>query len=777
MRVYVTEKKDQVKKIAQFFNLKYDNSENVAKGKINGKDVVVVPLAGHIMRLYKPEEYVPELARLTWKTAIEKGYFPFIPKTFRKKVKTKEEGKQLIKDKNGKIKTIYTNYPKYFQVVKKYVEKTDEIVAAPDPDREGMTLFKEVIEHIGAMNKVIGYIKLNKLERKAVIKAVNDLKTDSHYLVMASSGEARGEYDWLFGINLSVAATVFLSKENNITIHVGGVKTPTLRMVVERDKEIEAFVPETFYSIKFLAEKDGKQITISTDIKEKDKRKVEELKKFFEDNVKTLEVVSFTKTEKEKEPPLPYTLTELASVVQKKYKIPINKVMEIAQRLYENEYQTYPRSDCNYYSTELFEEVPVIVENLFKNNPEYKKYESIIDTSLKRKCINDKEVDKKSHTALAPTTKYPSDIDPVSFKVYDTVVRRFLAQFAPNMKYHSISLKVKYNGPDGKEKYGTFKTTSIIDEGYLKIDKSTNEKLTKEDLPEIKKGDKLKVVKVIMDSTVTKPKPRFTESTLLDAMEKIYRFYDDPLIKKKLKEIGIGTQATRIGIIMSLLNEGYLMKEKGKIVSTPKGRAVIKYLPEEVSSPILRAKLEADLEDILNGKMTKKEFIEKNRQIIFDLFKKIEEKGEKYTLEKKPTAKQIEYAKALAQRNGVEYTKEMEESFDKTKEFIEKYSKTFSEYQKKVIQENAPEEIKELLKDEKNNYDKIKQWYVNFTKEKKYTLSEKQKNILEQNKDRLPKKILKLLEKEYLEKSEYFEISKAIGNLFKKSKSRNKKKK
>jgi len=770
MRLYVCEKKDQVKKIAEFFNLKFDYNENVAKGKINGKDVVVVPLAGHIMRLLKPEEYVPELKNMSWEKAVNEGYYPFIPKVFKKKVKTKQEGKQVIKQGN-KFKTIYTDYPKYFKILKKYAQQADEIVAAPDPDTEGMALFKEVIYYIGAMEKVIGYIRLNKLEKKAVIKAVNNLFTDDYYKIMADSGEARGEYDWLFGMNLSVAATVFLTK-NAMTLHVGAVKTPTLRMVVERDLENKNFKPETFYGIRFLVEKDGKEFFVNTDVKNKVKNKVEEIKKYLDKNVKELTVSEFKKEKKTKNPPLPFTLTELASTVQKKYKIPIEKTMQAAQKLYEGGFQTYPRSDCNYYSTEMFEEAPEIINTLFTNNKEYAAFKNLINPKQKGKAFNDKEVDKKSHTALAPTIKYPSNIDDFSFKVYDTVVRRFLIQFAPPVTYYAIKGKAKYTDFDGKEKEGTFSATSIIDEGYMRIEKPLSSPTGGEpNIPVLSPGDKLKVKKVELTSSTTKPKPLFTESSLLDAMEKIHRFYDDPLIKKMLKDSGIGTQATRIGIILSLLKEGYLKKEKGKIVSTEKGKAVIKYLPEEVSSPILRAKLEEDLKSILDKKLDRKGFLDKNKEIIFKLFDKIKKTGKGVTMDKKPTPKQIDFAKSIAKKLGVKYTKEMENSYSLTKEFIDKYAeeakkaKSLSPKQEKLVRQYAPDEIKALLENQNKNYDKLKEWLDSFFN-KGYKVSDKQKNIIMNEKNGFSEEIKSLAQKDKLTKEEYQKVKKALDKFF-----------
>ena len=769
MRLYVCEKKDQVLKIAEFFNLKFDRKENTAKGKIKGKEVVIVPLAGHIMRLLKPEEYIPELKTMNWQKAIENGHYPFIPRKFKKKIKSKKEGKQKIKQGN-KIKVIYTDYPKYFQVLKKYAEQADEIIASPDPDTEGMALFKEVIDYVGAMNKVIGYIKLNKLERKAVIKAINNLIADDYYKIMADAGETRGEYDWLFGINLSVSATVFLTK-NTMPLHVGAVKTPTLRMVVERDFENENFISETFYGIRFLVEKDGKSFYVNTNIKNKIKEDVEKIKDYLDKNVKELTVTEFKKEKKTKNPPLPFTLTELASTVQKKYRISIGKTMQIAQKLYENGFQTYPRSDCNYYSSEMFEETLEIINNLFAHNSEYAKFKNLINPKQKGKAFNDKEVDKKSHTALAPTIKYPSNIDEFSFKVYDTVVRRFLIQFAPPATYYSIKGKAKYRDIDGKEKEGVFSATSLINEGYMKIEKQFYTVAGENSsIPILNPGDKLKVIKTELTSSTTKPKPLFTESTLLDAMEKIHRFYDDPLIKKMLKDLGIGTQATRIGIILSLVEEGYLQRKKGKIISTEKGRAIIKYLPEKVSSPILRAKLEEDLKSILDRKLNRKEFIEKNKKIIFELFEEIKKTGKGVTMERKPTLKQIEFAKNIAKKLGAEYTKEMENSFSLTKEFIDKYAdeakkiKSLSPKQAEIIKKYAPEDIKEMLKNQNKNYEKLKEWLDSFFKTKK--ISDKQKNIILNDKNNFSEEIKNLAQKQSLTNEEYEKVKKALDGFF-----------
>ena len=763
MTVYLTEKGSQVKALAKVMKLKMEG--NLARGKYNGEDVVIVPLAGHILRLYKPHEYKEEFSKMTWKQLVEEGLIPFIPEQFKKRVseRSKERG---------------TDYQKIFKRVKEYLDKADKIILAPDPDNEGVTLAMEVVDITGNRNKVIGLIRMNKLEPTSLKKELNRIDS-SHYKRMYLAGNLRAEYDWSFGMNLTMAATALLAK--NTVLHIGGVKLPTIRLVVERDKEFENFKKKFYYNVKAEVEKDGKifSVLFKTQFEKKEDadKLAEEIRQ-----VGKLTVTEHKEQNKTKEPPLPFTLTKLQATLNRMYNMNSDKVLKIVQALYDRGLESYPRTGCEYYSTGLYNEIPNIINN---NLVKYEEYKEFIEKYLKNgyrkgKAFNDKEVDKYSHTALAPTEKY-GEMSSDEFKVFDTVTRRFLAQIAPLMEYLSITGKVNF-----KDKIGTYSQSIITFPGWYEIEKQKNEEnISKERIiPKLKKGDILTVKKVETVEVETKPKPRFTEATLLEAMEKIARFYDDPLIKEMLKDGGIGTEATRTKILQDLFKGGYFVKQGKKIVSTEKARKLMEILPDEMTSPVRRAEMEKYLKDILDG-MNPDKFRKMYRDFVHQSYQALLKiaKNENAKISGVPTKKMIDYAKYLAKKHGFKLTKEDLLSRTKIEEIIKKYGNNNNEYilsdkQKKLIEDNIDilsNEEKNLLEKEKltkEEYKKLQKVIDKIFKEKnknkKYILTEKQKNILIKNKKRLSKTAQKLLDKKELTYSQYMTIQKEMKKIFKK---------
>jgi len=771
MTVYLTEKSSQVKALAKVMNLKLNG--NTAVGKYNGEDVTIVPLAGHILRLYKPDEYNEIFKKKSWKNLVAEGYIPFIPNPFKKRVseKSKERG---------------TDYQKIYKRVKEFLNKADKIILAPDPDNEGVTLAMEVVEMTGNKDKVVGLIRMNKLEPTSLKKELSRIDKE-HYKKMYLAGNLRAEYDWSFGMNLTIAATALLAK--NTVLHIGGVKLPTIRLVVERDKEFENFKKKFYYNVKVTVEKDGKKFDILFKTQFEKKEDAEKLAKEI-NNSKTLTVLEHKEQNKKKEPPLPFTLTKLQATLNRMYNMNSDKVLKIVQALYDRGLESYPRTGCEYYSTGLYNEVPDIIN---KNLVKYKEYNSFIKKYLssgtyrKGKAFNDKEVDKHSHTALAPTEKYGS-MSPDEFKVFDTVTRRFLAQISPQMEYLSITGKVKF-----KDKIGNYSESIITFPGWYEIEtqKENMDEIKKErNIPQLKKGDILNIIATKVVEVETKPKPRFTEASLLEAMEKIARFYDDPLIKEMLKDGGIGTEATRTKILQDLFKGGYFIKQGKKIVSTDKARKLIKILPEKMSSPVRRAEMEKYLKEILED-MPSQKFRDMYKKFVEESYSellKIAEKNQDL-ISGAPTKKMIDYAKYLAKKYKIKLSKNDLMDRKKIEEIIQKYGNSNGEYkisekQMNILKQNIDslsDEIKELMKKDtlnKEEYTKINETISNIfkqnSKNKQYKLSEKQINILLKNKDKLTKKVQKLLDKEEFTFAEYQELKKALDKLFK---SFNKKKK
>lgn len=622
MVLYITEKAAQVKSLNEALKTIYKPSE-----------FKIVALSGHIMKMKNPNEYSNGLTK-DWIKDYHDNKIPFQPDSWEKVV---------VKDK----KTLYKNVFEASKVC-------DEIVLASDPDNEGVVLVMEVLEQLKITDRVIGMINMSKLDitsLKKEIKVLNKIP----YNRMYEAGLARSYVDWIYGMNGTVSASVILGNafknvesgkgKNSSTLHIGGVKLPVMRMVVERDHIFENFKNIPYWTIKGIGEKDGEEFEISLDNngetkwdnEDTAKKVLEELKKDMK-----VKVSKFEEKDKKSGPPKPLSLTDLQSMSSSKFKYSAAQTLKLAQGLYDKKFQSYPRTDNNYYAEGQYLEVDDTMKMIKQIN---KKYEDIINNKiqtpyLKRDIFNDKKV--TAHTGLAPTTILPGGISSQEDKVYKLVLHRYLIQFMDDYEYFAIKGEGNTSVKDINVKFGENISTKL---GWKELDSkeqvseddnddNSNDK-TNRTIPSMKKGDEfiIKELKTVFGET--KPKPRFTESSLVKAMDNISSLYDDPEIKKHLKDGGIGTPATRGNILTELFENGYFEYEgkAKKIKSTEKARILINLLPEEMSNPILRAKMENNLKEILAQNITKEEVQGDTFQFVIDMIKKMEQVARKENIE------------------------------------------------------------------------------------------------------------------------------------------------
>jgi len=599
MILYITEKPSQVNALKDA--LKKNNMFN---------NVEIVPLAGHIMSLYDFKDYDKKLDDY-WANLIIDKRVPFFPKELKKKIKPKSS---FIANN----KKITTDYKKKFADIKAKILQADKIILAPDPDNEGATLVLEVIDECKALSKVQGMINMSKLDLSSLSQEVK-ITTKIPYMNMYKAGDSRAYFDQTFGINTSIIATIILG--GGKTLQVGGVKLPTIRMVVERDLAFEKHTEVPFWNIKAKAEYDKKVFDTEIYLKSMDKdgrfnneEEAKNIKKEVE-NLLRGQILTCKELNKKTPPPKPYSLTDLQSEVNKRYKLSADATLKIAQKLYADcKIQSYPRTDSNYYSEGEYHSVVEILDNLNTISNFKSLIEAIdnISKPLKRKIFDDSKID--AHTALAPTMEANnslySKLSNIDKKVFNLVATRYIIQFLNDYEYLDIS-----------------GTGTITDEIVFKFSENIPKKLgwkiaidftvNKRTIPTMQHNDSISIHNDSISITkgTTKPKPRFTEATLLKAMEKVHRFFDDENIKKELGENGIGTPATRAIILEQLKtskpkDEPYFkVDKKGTITSTSKARNLIKILPDKISSPILRANMEAKLKEILHGNLSKEDYI------------------------------------------------------------------------------------------------------------------------------------------------------------------------
>lgn len=517
-----------------------------------------------------------------------------------------------------------SNTAKQFNILVDLIKSADQIVHAGDPDREGQLLVDEVLNYCklpDTKRKSIQRCLISDLNASAVEKSLQQLRSNQEFIPLSTSALARARADWLYGINMSRVCTIVGQKSGyRGVLSIGRVQTPILGLVVRRDIDIEQFVPKPFYEVYAVLE---------TEHNEKFKAKWQPseacapyqdeegrvLVKALAENVcqriinQTGTVEKVSNKKKELAPPLPFNLSALQIEMAKKNGLSAQDVLDICQALYEkHKLITYPRSDCRFLPQEHIDQINGVKSAIENNCPELKTAIDNADFTLRSKTWNDKKVE--AHHAIIPTLRKArmENLTENEKAVYQVIATQYLAQFYPAYKYAELQIDVDIVG-------GKFisKTNQMLDEGWKVLFRSKNYQ-NDNDNPNnessgvltklVKKGESVQCVDTELLSKETQPPKPFTDATLLSAMTGIARFVKDPEIKKILRETdGLGTEATRAGIIELLFKRQFLTRQGKTIRSTPVGRNLILSLPEMMSMPDMTAHWEMQLDEI-----SKKEF-------------------------------------------------------------------------------------------------------------------------------------------------------------------------
>lgn len=609
--LYITEKSSQIEALEK--GLK-DNRKTGHR---------VEPLAGHILRMKDFKEY-NSVYEKDWNTLIHEGKVPFFPEKIEKVISEKSKGR------------FKTDYKKIFKKVKDSIDWCDNIILATDPDNEGVTLGMEVIEACGALHKVKGMINMSKLDAASMKKEVM-ITNKIPYNAMYGAGVSRAFFDQVFGFNVTMFSTEYLN--GGTALQVGGVSLPLLRMIVDRDLAFENHTktpywvinakcrsPKGVFDVKIKYDKEGK---IST------KSKAEEIKALLSVNNKFV-LNNFEHTEKKKKPPKPFDLQMIKSHSKKKFKCSLDKAEAAVEKAYEEKIGSYPRVETSFYAEGEFLLSKNILTKLYKTSAVFKDaIKHIVNPLIKRKDVfNDKGLEGQPHTALTPTedlnkTAYDK-LDELERNVFTEISLRYIMQFADDYTYKSTIFLADYVSDPLIQISAEEQIGIKGKEGWKNIDKDELAKIKySETIPMINPGETLTIVENSIDikQEFTSPKPRFTEVTIEAAMKTVHLAFDDPDIKKHLKENGIGTPATRKHIVQKCFDQKYLVLEKGKIISTKKARDLIGFFPKNISSPKLRADLEAGLKMIVQGKLSEEDYMKQIVKIVNDIIEKIKTIG------------------------------------------------------------------------------------------------------------------------------------------------------
>ncbi|MBQ1940472.1 MAG: DNA topoisomerase 3 [Anaerovibrio sp.] len=612
MRLYIAEKPSMGREIAA--NL--PGPQRKGNGFIETGAGTVTWLVGHVLRQAEPQEY--DAKYKIWKAED----LPIVPQKW-----------QLL---------VAESSAKQFHIVKGLIDKADEIVHAGDPDREGQLLVDEVLEYVGNQKPVLR-ILLNALDEKSVKDAIAHLRDNKDFFNLKQSALARARADWMIGMNLSRAYTLAAQRAGHrkLVLPVGRVKTPTLALVVRREREIENFKPVDHYNIKgefqhangsFVAQWKPKDIQAGLDSEGRliDKAIAEAKLQEFLESPNDGQITGYSKSKKQEQQRLPFSLSSLQVLAGKIYGYDPQQVLDTAQKLYEQKLTTYPRSDCEYLPTNQFKEAGRILSNLAGyDNENISQWAKGADSKIKSKAWNDSKI--SAHHAIIPTgvKADASKLSLVEKNIYYLVAQAYIAQFYPVHTYNQTKVEVTY-----KDELFTASGRVEIDLGWKALytskkkagdsenndNNDSNEENSEENgdsgdgtLPEMKKNDIVTYKNGKLGQSVTKPPTRFTQATLIAAMKEIHKFVQDPEAKKQLKAVyGIGTEATRATILDEMIHKRRLMTEKGKkkyLQPTPEAYLLIDAMPQELAYPDFTAIWEDKLHSMAEGDGTLDDFM------------------------------------------------------------------------------------------------------------------------------------------------------------------------
>jgi len=597
MRLYIAEKPSMGREIAAVL----PGPVRKGNGFIETGAGTVTWLFGHVLRQAEPQEY--DAKYKVWRAED----LPIIP----------EHWKLMVSESSAK----------QFAVVKQLISQADEIVHAGDPDREGQLLVDEVLEYVGC-NKPVQRILLNALDEKSIREAIDQLKPNAQFFNLRQSALGRARADWLIGMNLSRAYTMAAQRSGHrkLVLPIGRVKTPTLALVVRREREIENFKPVDYFNIKavfqhangqFQAQWKPNEMQQGLDSEGRlvDKQIAEAKLKSFGQEPLTGMISGYSKAKKQEAQRLPFSLSTLQVLAGRRFGYEPQQVLDTAQALYERKLTTYPRSDCEYLPTNQFKDSQSILTNLQGcGDDTLANWAKGADGKIKSRAWNDKKI--SAHHAIIPTRVKAdlSKMNAVERNIYFLIAQAYMAQFYPVHTYYQTKVEVAY-----KEELFAASGRTEIDLGWkaLYTSKKNNEAENEEgqdkedngqeenNLPPMKKNDNVDYVSGELAKSVTRPPVRFTQATLIAAMKDIHKFVQDPEAKKQLKAVyGIGTEATRATILDELIHKRKLIKEMGKkkqLQPTEAGYLLVDAVPEELSYPDFTAIWEDQLHSMAEG--------------------------------------------------------------------------------------------------------------------------------------------------------------------------------
>lgn len=609
MILYIAEKPSLGRAIADALPKPHKKQQGYIE--VGGGDIVSWCI-GHLLEQAEPDAYDP--AYKQWKLE----HLPIVPDQWQLKAK-KETSKQLT-------------------VLRGLLKKADQVVHAGDPDREGQLLVDEVLSHLRLGKRKLAQTQrclISDMNLSAVRKALANLRQNSEFIPLSVSALARSRADWLFGMNMTRLCTIHGGKAGyQGVLSVGRVQTPLLGLVVRRDIEIENFQAKPFYQVWVNVQglpntSDTQPFRLKWQPSEscapyQDEEGRVLSRPLAENVVKRITgqqgvITQAQVKSKQQATPLPYNLSALQIDAAKRFGMSAKQVLETCQSLYEkHKLITYPRSDCRYLPVEQLSQVSGVCSAISQVDTSLEEAIVKADLTLKSKAWNDSKVD--AHHAIIPTEKSRASgqLSKNEQQIYQQIARQYIMQFYPPFRYDERQLAAQIAG--GLFSASSKQTTDLGWKALMPQKKKHLEEELSQPLPKLKKGEGILCNSADILDKMTTPPAYFTDASLLSAMTGINRFVQDKELKKVLKDTdGIGTEATRAGIIELLFNRKFLMREGKAIKSTGVGRKLIASLPEMATTPDMTAIWESRLSLMAKREFNYQVFMNDLQQVVVDL--------------------------------------------------------------------------------------------------------------------------------------------------------------
>jgi DNA topoisomerase III len=570
------------------------------EGWLEGPEHVITWAVGHLVQLAEPDEYDPKLKR--WRMED----LPIVPERFKLVVRDERSRKQM-------------------SVVTKQIGRADidDVVNACDAGREGELIFAYLYEKAKG-KKPVSRLWLNSMTSTAMKEAFTALRPAAEFARLEQAARSRSEADWIVGMNATRAATIRLRSSFDGAVSLGRVQTPTLAIIARREEEIKAFVPEPYWLVDAAFEADGKRsyegrFHAGAKPRIATQEQAEAIVQACEGRPGT--ITKLDKKEQREKAPMLYDLTTLQREANNRYGFSAKRTLAAAQRCYEeHKALTYPRTNSRYLPTDMVAEIKPTAE-LVGGQPEYRKgaeYVTGLDLLPLARVVNDEKV--TDHHAIIPTrSEHKLDkMNPDDRRIYDMVARRFLAVFHPEAVFENTRVETTIGEGEAGHVFRT-RGKLLLVPGWRGVydevaadsrPKGEEDEGADQQLPKLGDGESVQTTKIASERKETKPPRRYSDASLLGAMETAGKLVDDEELREAMKESGIGTPATRAAIIERLITVGYVERDARALVATEKGLNVVRLLNEHaLTSPEMTGNWEHRLGKIERGEDSREDFM------------------------------------------------------------------------------------------------------------------------------------------------------------------------